>query len=178
MGGYDQLGHAISQLMQERDRRFYGKYRGIVTDNQDPNASGRIKARVPELFDDQETGWAMPCVPYAAESAGFLMVPEVDQPVWIEFEAGDPSRPIWAGCWWPAGKAPSVTVPDVKVIYSSGGNKITLDDTSGSEKISIEDTSGATLTISQQSIEIKKGGMKIELTDSQVSVNGGALTVM
>lgn len=174
----DTMGRVLAELVQDRDRKFYGKYRGVVTDNNDPLTSGRLKAKVPELFDDQETGWALPCVPYAADAAGFLMMPEVDATVWIEFEAGDPSRPIWAGCWWPSGKAPAVTEPDVKVIHTAGGNKITLDDTSGSEKISIEDKSGATLTISQQSIEIKKGGMKVELTDSQVSINDGALTVM
>ena len=173
----DAITQAVVDITRDQARRFYGKYRGVVSDNADPNTSGRLKAKVPELFDDVETGWAMPCVPYAAKEKGFLMLPEVDGNVWIEFEAGDPSRPIWSGCWWPDGQAPNVQEPDVKVIYSNGGSKITIDDTSGSELLSLEDPSGAKITISQQSIEIKKGGMKIELSDSQVSINDGALTV-
>ena len=44
---------------------FFGKYRGIVTDNDDPKNLGRLKARVPEILQDVETGWALPCAPYA-----------------------------------------------------------------------------------------------------------------
>ncbi|MEG4643955.1 phage baseplate assembly protein V, partial [Paracoccus sp. APAP_BH8] len=29
-------------------------------------------------------------------------LPEVGDTVWIEFEAGDPMRPIWAGTFWGA----------------------------------------------------------------------------
>ena len=47
------------------ERRFYGKYRGIVVDNQDPSKLGRLKLRVPSVLGkDVVTGWATPCVPY------------------------------------------------------------------------------------------------------------------
>ena len=39
---------------------FYGKYRGIVSDIQDPLMLGRIRARVPDVMGDQESGWARP----------------------------------------------------------------------------------------------------------------------
>src|SRR5438034_7211596 len=78
----------------------YGKYRGAVTDNQDPRKQGRIRAKVPEILGDTDTGWAMPCAPYAGEETGSYTVPPVGAGVWVEFEAGDVSRPIWVGCWW------------------------------------------------------------------------------
>ena len=172
------LEQAVLRLAQQQQRRLYGKFRGIVTNNQDPDQQGRIRAKVPELFGDDPTGWAMPCVPFAPPDAGWLALPEVDSNVWIEFEAGDPSRPIWVGGWWPQGKAPAVSSPSVKLLQTAAGHKITLDDTSGSELVSVEDKSGAKITLSQQSLELKKGSMKIQLTDSQITINDGALTVM
>jgi hypothetical protein len=65
----------------------------------------------------------------------------------------------------------------VKILETKAGNKITLDDTDGSETVEITDKNGATITLNQQGVEIKKGGMKVQLTDSQVSINDGALTV-
>jgi uncharacterized protein involved in type VI secretion and phage assembly len=51
-------------------------------------------------IDDMTINWAVPCTPYAAPQAGFLLLPPVDALVWIEFEAGDPNYPIWSGCFW------------------------------------------------------------------------------
>jgi uncharacterized protein involved in type VI secretion and phage assembly len=174
----DTLHKAVLHLAKEQQRRYYGKFRGIVTDNNDPDKQGRIRGKVPELFGDEQTGWAMPCVPYAPPGHGMLLLPEADSNVWIEFEGGDPSRPIWAGCWWPSDKAASISGPTMKLFETAAGNRITLDDTSGSESISLQDKSGATVTLNQQGIELKKGGMSVQVSDSQVAINGTSLTVM
>lgn len=80
---------------------YYGKYRGLVTDNQDPQQSGRIRAKVPEVLgDDVDCGWAMPCVPCNDSSEVGSGLPAVGAGVWIEFEGGDLSRPIWSGCFF------------------------------------------------------------------------------
>ena len=178
MGDFSRVYEMVTSLERDRQQRFYGKYRGIVTDNNDPEQQGRIRARVPELLGNDELGWAMPSVPFAPPSHGMLALPEIDSNVWVEFEAGDPSRPIWTGCWWPAGQAPSISSPAVKIFETAQGNRITWDDTSGSEAITIQDKSGATITLNQQGIELKKGGMNIKVTDSEISINEGALTVM
>lgn len=83
---------------------FYGKYAGIVTDTDDPKAIGRLRARVPEVFGEEEIcGWALPCAPWGGGfNRGFFALPEVGDTVWIEFEAGDPARPIWSGTFWGA----------------------------------------------------------------------------
>ena len=81
---------------------FFGKYRGVVTDNKDPLMIGRVRARVPDVMGDGESGWAMPCAPFGGAAAGLLRLPTVGAGVWIEFEHGDPDYPIWAGCWWGA----------------------------------------------------------------------------
>ena len=71
---------------------LFGKFRGTVIDNQDPERRGRIQARVPALIGRETTGWAPPCSP-----AGFFAIPAAGAGVWIEFEQGDPDLPILEG---------------------------------------------------------------------------------
>ena len=85
---------------------LYGTYRGVVVDNLDPQGQGRLKARVPEVFGGEDSPWALPCVPCTGDGMLDLAVPEIGTGVWIEFESGDPDRPIWSGCWSGAGAAP------------------------------------------------------------------------
>src|SRR5215470_16711070 len=96
-----------TQLSSETGTRHFGKYRGLVVDNQDPKNLARIRAKVPEVLQDVDSGWALPSLPYAGKGSGFYRVPPPGAGVWIEFEAGDPSRPIWTGCWWSDGQVPS-----------------------------------------------------------------------
>ncbi|MGM0554945.1 MAG: phage baseplate assembly protein V [Myxococcota bacterium] len=81
--------------------RHYGKYRGFVADNEDPRDLGRIKATVPAVLGEESTGWALPCMPWGGSSdQGMYTVPEEGAGVWVEFEGGDVSRPIWTGTFW------------------------------------------------------------------------------
>jgi hypothetical protein len=70
---------------------FFGPYRGVVTDNNDPSSMMRVRVRAPEVLGELEA-WALPCVP-----PGVTSVPEVGTAMWIQFEAGDPDHPIWMG---------------------------------------------------------------------------------
>lgn len=95
----------LLELVTERlERTFYGKYEGVVSTVDDPLEIGRLRARVPAVLgEDVETGWAMPCVPFGGgKDRGLLFLPEPGDTVWIEFAAGDVSRPIWSGAFWGA----------------------------------------------------------------------------
>lgn len=167
---------AVLRLLQQVLSRHYGKYRGIVTDTQDPKQLGRLRARVPELLGTEESGWALPCAPYAGDGAGLFAVPEVGAGVWIEFEAGDLSRPIWTGAWWQSGQIPDSATPEQKVLKTKSGHTITLDDQGA--KVTIADSGGATITLDSGGVEIVKGGAKIKLDGTRVTVNDGALEVV
>jgi uncharacterized protein involved in type VI secretion and phage assembly len=161
---------------------FYGKYRGIVTDINDPLMIGRVRARVPDVMGDQESGWAMPSVPFGGNGMGFFALPKVRAGVWIEFECGDPDYPIWSGCWFgsKAEVPPVLLAPPYKkfLLKTEGGHSILLDDTPGKGGITLETSSGQKVIISATGIEIDNGrGASIKLTGPQVSVNGGALEV-
>jgi uncharacterized protein involved in type VI secretion and phage assembly len=78
----------------------FGKHRGTVVATDDPLRSGRVRVQVPDVLGNHATAWAMPCVPYGSSAEGGSLIPPVGTMVWIEFEAGDASRPIWSGGWW------------------------------------------------------------------------------
>ena len=59
--------------------------------------TGRLQAMVPEVLGEIPSGWALPCQPFTGTGAGLYAVPQPGAGVWIEFEAGDASRPIWIG---------------------------------------------------------------------------------
>src|SRR5712691_11527903 len=115
--------------------RYYAKYSGEVTDNQDPDQQGKIQVRVPSMFDTALTVWARPCLPY-----GHFYIPPVGAHVWVEFEAGDPQYPIWVGVWYAQGEAPPesrVSPPTNRVIQTASGHTVELDDTSAAPKVVI-----------------------------------------
>jgi uncharacterized protein involved in type VI secretion and phage assembly len=162
--------------------KFYGKYRGVVTDNSDPEQMGRIRAKVPNVLGDQPCTWALPASPYAGKKVGLFLIPPKDASVWIEFEQGDLQHPIWSGCFWGAADdvPESAGAAEVKVLKTDAGT-IILNDQQGSEKITIElKTSSVDLKIvvDTQKIEISNGNEKIEVSSSSVKINDDALEVM
>lgn len=84
-----------------------GLYRGRVEYNKDPYKIGRVRVRIPTLhgvpgtanaLEFNELPWASPCTPFACGvDYGTFVVPEVGSYVWIMFEAGDTSRPVYIG---------------------------------------------------------------------------------
>jgi hypothetical protein len=158
--------------------RHYGKHRGLVTDNADPLNRGRVRAKVPEVLQDIESGWALPSAPYAGDGVGVWTIPPVGAGVWIEFEAGDPDRPIWAGCWWADGERPkdragSAATPPLKIIRSEQGLMVTLDDDDRTMALSDEHGDNVlTIEVTQGKITVKAmtkvvvEAPKIELVES------------
>jgi uncharacterized protein involved in type VI secretion and phage assembly len=147
--------------------KHFGKYRGTVTDNNDPRQQGRLKVTVPEILGDVDSGWALPCAPYAGDKTGGYMVPPAGAGVWVEFEAGDVSRPIWVGCWWSNAKVPTdeegaIATPDVKILRSEEGMLLAFHD--DTQTIALSDSSGANLL----KVEIRQGVMTLKATTKVV----------
>lgn len=143
--------------------RHYGKFRGIVVDNADPNHQGRLKATVPAVLQDVPTGWAYPAAPYAGPGVGVWTVPPVGAGVWIEFEAGEVANPIWTGCWWGSDQRPgdqngAKAVPSLKIVRTEQGLMVSLDD--DGQTISLSDSQGQNLL----EIKVQEGSIKIQGT--------------
>ena len=158
---------------------FYGKFRGVVTDNRDPLFLGRVRAKVQDVFGGNESGWALPALPYGGKGVGLFLIPPTDASVWIEFEHGDPDYPIWTGCFWAQGEVPvSPAAAEMKVLKTETAT-ITLSDVPGAGGITIETSIGMKVVINTKGIEITNGqNGSITLTGPQVSINSGALEVI
>jgi uncharacterized protein involved in type VI secretion and phage assembly len=164
----------LMDLVERVRNRFYGKYRGTVT-KVDKDHQPRIKAKVPAVLGDEPTGWCMPCVPYAGDKAGIAFLPEEGAGVWIEFEGGDVSYPIWTGCYWHDNELPDRVAPEVKVIQTKGSQQIVLDDKD--HTITINDSNKNKITLERNGITIEREGKKVQITQEKVNVNDGAMEV-
>jgi len=164
---------AVMDVIERLRNRFYGKYRGTVTDVE--ASTMRIKAKVPAVLGTQESGWCIACVPYAGKDVGIAFLPESGSGVWIEFEGGDVSYPIWSGCYWRKDEPPSDAADAVKAIVTKE-HKMLFDDDAPS--ITLSDSSENKITLEDSGLTLERGGNKIEVSDSEVNVNDGALEIV
>jgi uncharacterized protein involved in type VI secretion and phage assembly len=174
----------------DQSNRYYGKYRGTVVNNIDPEQRGRIQAIVPDVQGTVPISWAMPCVPIAGKQEGTFMVPQIGAGVWIEFEQGDPDYPIWVGGFWgstaevpPLALAPPPIPPGQNiVIQTTLQNLLMVSDATPSPTtggIMLKSTTGAMLLVNDTGIYISNGkGATITLVGPTVTINNGALTVV
>lgn len=175
--------------------RFYGKYEAVVTDVADPKKIGRLRAKVPAVLGtDVDSGWALPCAPGGGgKDRGLLFLPQVGDTVWIEFAAGDVSRPIWTGTFWgapdSAGGADdlaSETGPEapqgdgkdasdtLTVLKTKSGHELTFDDdgnvvllANGNGKTSLRFEDDGTVVVTADAIKLgSSAGEKLVLGDT------------
>jgi hypothetical protein len=164
----------MCEMLDAKEGSFFGKYRGLVKDNKDPAGRGRLKVIVPAVMGDEQV-WALPCTPYAGNNIGLYVMPEPDTGVWIEFEAGDPSYPIWVGCFWADGQVPknergTQATPPLKIIRSQKGLMVTLDDKQ--QVITLSDKDGnnlVTIEVEQGKVTVK-GTQKVVVEASQIEL--------
>lgn len=150
--------HGDAGSGRDAPRRYYGKYPGVVTHNDPPEDGsahrGQVKVQVPGILEETPDGTGHQPIEVLAAPAflpGFFFVPNEQDPVWVEFVAGDINFPIWTGVWYPDDATPVTTDPsdpgaqgsaptlDQKLIRTKSGHVIQLDDTQGSEALVIKD---------------------------------------
>jgi len=169
------LEKLVVELTELVRNRYFGKYRGVVRDIDDPENMGRIIAQVPEIYGQDDSPWALPSVPFAGSNHGLVLLPEVGDGIWMEFEAGDPSRPIWTGCWWASDEMPDPGGTRTRVLVTSAGHKMILDDEQGSVRLLHCD--GGEITMTNSDITLKIGSSQIVLSASGINFNNGAFEV-
>jgi hypothetical protein len=161
---------------------FFGKYEGKVTSVDDPLTIGRLRAIVPEVLGiDVETGWALPSAPFGGgKDRGLLFMPLVGDTVWVEFAAGDISRPIWSGAFWGAAESAgqqndlatdtgsevptsegTKAGPGVSILRTKAGHRIVMDDdggivifANGNDKAEVRLTQSGDVVIKAQKIKL------------------------
>jgi uncharacterized protein involved in type VI secretion and phage assembly len=181
----------LDTVMTWMRTHYFGKYAGKVADTNDPLGKGRLKVEVPNVFGAGTTVWAMPCVPYAGDQIAFKSFPPAGANVWVEFEQGDPSYPVWVGFFWGDGEMPSEAGQDDNVkLWKTGAFTIQIDDQAGEMTITANsgakltiageikaEVSSASATVASGGVTIDGGGAKVEATQVSVKINDGALEV-
>jgi phage baseplate assembly protein gpV len=154
--------------------KLYGKYPAVVMENQLPADGaahrGELIVSVPGILEENPQGTAEQPLQVVARPCfhpGFFFVPDVGAKVWVEFAAGDVNQPIWTGVWYPTDASPP-TSDDLaplelqKIIRTTSGHVIQLDDSMGLERIVI----------------LAKGGAMIEIKgDETISISGKSMTI-
>lgn len=171
-------------------KRYYGKYRGLVIENIDPEQIGRVLVQVPDVLGELPSSWAMPCVPAAGIQSGCFIVPPIGSQVWVEFEQGDSNYPIWTGGFWGlvadvpifATAPPAIPPGQNIVLQTTGQNMVMVSDAPPSPVtggIVLKSVSGAMIVVNETGIYISNGqGAMITLVGPTVDINIGALTVI
>jgi hypothetical protein len=186
-------------MNNNESNRYYGKYRGTVVNNIDPEQRGRIQAMVPDVQGLVPTTWALPCLPIAGKQEGVYMVPQVGAAVWIEFEQGDPDYPIWVGGFWGAvAEVPTAALtppipPGQNIVFQTSlQHLLVISDAApipitapipapappGTGGIVLRSPSGAMIVVNDAGIFINNGkGASIEMIGPSVMINKLALVV-
>lgn len=171
-----------SDEIKRHEGRFYGLYRAFVYDNKDPQNQGRLKLQIPSVLGiDEDTGepcisdWAYPMFPVGGNGWGIVAIPPVYNPdgtqcmVWVAFEMGDISCPVWMGC--PVqpkclqsdaatnsnNKKNGVTSQSMIAISTPNGNKLILDDEHAERAIVIKSKNNQIVFNDKESIILING---------------------
>ncbi|GJD15052.1 baseplate assembly protein [Rivularia sp. IAM M-261] len=171
--------------MNGDNSRFTGRYRATVVSNIDPEQMGRLLVQVPDVLGSDPCFWAMPSSPVAGTQMGMYAVPPIGAGVWVEFEQGNPDYAIWTGSW----RGSSAEVPAMAlaapptnppiVVQSITQNKIILSSVPG-EGIILETAAGPLgprIVIDATTIKITNGLSSIEVSTTEVKINGTALVI-
>lgn len=161
----DFLGNLIERIktfgLENVFNRYYSSYRAKVIDNKDPEKRGRIKVKIPVLFgDDPLPNWVLP---KEFRGAGFnsskktgkgeFYPPKIDDWVFVEFEMGSLTAPMWSGGWFGEDKDSNTELPKefthvenepmVRGYRSPEGSRILYDETKEKTKLSIIGSDGS-----------------------------------
>lgn len=142
----------LEQTARQQQQRYWGKYRGFVVDNADPERRGRCRLRVPSVLGDETTVWALPCVAYGGgRGFGVVAVPPADALVVVEFLEGDLSSPMWTGTFWrtPSEVPEQYQGPDTKVLRTGSGHVVIASDRSDEESIVVRSAKGAEMALDE-----------------------------
>jgi hypothetical protein len=145
-------------------QKYYGIYRGFVVSVEDPANTGRLQLKVPQIYGDNEYKyWADSKGIYSGNGIGSYFLPNKGDPVWVSFENGDSRFPVWEYGAWSAGQAPRDASPKVKVIQTTSGHRIILND--NDESIHIERTGEESIVLNSKGISLISGSLSLGSLD-------------
>lgn len=177
----------------DRDRptqdKHHGLYRGVVEDVNDPMEAGRIRIRVYGVHSDDIPTEHLPWAEYTdplfggAVGVGAFFVPDVGSKVRVMFEGGDHNFPIYIGGAPAKPHHPeerntdthniggTQNYPEKRVIRTSRGVVIEINDTEDNVYLMIKHPSGSTYLMMNNGdiVEYAKGNRYLYVDGSLVT---------
>lgn len=162
----------LVELSEWRNEHYYGIYRGTVEAVEDGDTLGIISVKIPDVFGPAHTvSHVRPCSPFAGDKHGFVAIPEPGDGVWIQFEAGKTSLPVWIGFWWASGEIPEPKGKLVRSFITTKGHKFVLDD--DKDEVTLLHSGGAEMKMTGSDVKITIGNASIEMTSSDIKLAVG-----
>jgi Type VI secretion system/phage-baseplate injector OB domain len=155
----------------EGARAYLGLYKGQVTNNNDDTKRARLKLIIPQVTGEAEhPSWAEPVGLAMTPGRGYgsLDLPQKNDWVWVEFEAGNPAYPRWRPGWWADDELPEpfrANYPDVRGFKTKAGHVFFVDDKDG--KLHFEHADGHV-------VELSKEGVRVRGKDKDIGVDAGS----
>ena len=131
------MGYETAKIITEEGLeglgRYYSVYRGIVIDNEDTEKNmNRVKVCIPEVMGGT-FAWALPKGQHGSISTGFkFLAPKIGDIVFVTFEFGDPTKPLWEYHGWGLQQIPEpLNGPNKMGLVTPEGNLIVINDDEG-----------------------------------------------
>jgi hypothetical protein len=162
----------LVELSEWRNEHYYGIYRGTVESVEEGDNLGIISVKIPDVFGPSHTvSRVRPCSPFAGDKHGFVAIPEPGDGVWIQFEAGKTSLPVWIGFWWASGEIPEPKGKLVRSFITTKGHKFVLDD--DADEVTLLHSGGAEMKMTGSDVTITIGNASIEMSSSEIKLAVG-----
>lgn len=143
--------------------RYYSRYRGIVVDNDDPLSMNRLKVAIPDVHGGI-IDWAIPVNQEGSMDSGFKYItPKIKDLVWVSFENGNPSKPLWEYCGWGLEECPEeLAKPNTLGFVTPNGNKVFLDEDEGHLTVYVKGSVMVVSTEGDIQLTTKKGSIFLD----------------
>ena len=132
----------------------YGLYRAKVVERDDERQRGRIKVQIPSVSGEGKSQWVEACMNTAYDGGGDISVPKVGDTVWVAFEEGDITKPVYVGNFFSAFKTPLKN-------YDQDTRVISWDN--------------CRIEMKEEHLLITVGASSIDITGSSVKINSGRI---
>jgi uncharacterized protein involved in type VI secretion and phage assembly len=139
---------------------------GLVTNNEDPEALGRVRVRYPVLGSDHEGWWARVTAPAAGARRGLLMVPQAGDEVLVAFEHDDEEHPYVIGSVW------NGTAKPQELVHADGSFALRSD-----KQVLVEAAEAMTLTTDKEAKLTAAGNTTITTNERSGDGPPGNVTV-
>lgn len=169
----------LERAVLRQEGKYFGKYRGFVADDKDPEKRARLKLTVPTVLGEATSTWALPCLPYGgANGIGFVAVPPVGAQVLVEFMEGDISTPLWTGTFWrTTDEVPpefQAAEPTAKMLKTLSGHVMIFEDKDGAETITFKSAKEAEVLMDEKGSIVLKDSKGAAVT---LDADAGELTI-